>query len=170
MSDHLFRLWFVACSVPSHYLNQYWFLVKRNLKNKLRGGRYTPISTRTHTHMQAPMASCSDWLVSSWRNMLHKKLIFTSWYYPLNFTYTCGHAITSSCSMPIIVQCKRFHQWTYCYSQIYLNDNREPQEYHDIPTYNHKPFGTSKQCISQYWWWKYHVNSIMKVVTCSLCK
>ena len=168
VSDHLFRLWFVACSVPSHYLNQYWFLVKRNWRT-ISGEVDTHPHPQEHTHMHAPMASCSDCLVSSWRNMLHKKLIFSLWYYPLNFTYTCGHAMTSSCSMQIIVQWERFHQWTYCNSQIYLNDETEPHEYHDKPTFNPKQFGTSKQCISQYWWWKYHVNSILKVVTCSLC-
>ena len=36
LGQHWFILWPVACSVPSHNLNQHWFMVKRTLSNKLQ--------------------------------------------------------------------------------------------------------------------------------------
>ena len=34
--QHLFRWWLVACSAPSHYLNQCWIIVNWTLRNKLQ--------------------------------------------------------------------------------------------------------------------------------------
>ena len=31
-----FRQWLVACSAPSHYLNQYWFIINWTLRSKLQ--------------------------------------------------------------------------------------------------------------------------------------
>ena len=33
---HWFRLWLVACSAPSHYLNKCWLIVKWTLRKKLK--------------------------------------------------------------------------------------------------------------------------------------
>ena len=33
---HWFRYWLVACSAPSHYLNQRWYIVNQTLRNKHR--------------------------------------------------------------------------------------------------------------------------------------
>ena len=36
MVEHWFRWWFVACSAPSHYLNQCWFTIDWTIRNKIR--------------------------------------------------------------------------------------------------------------------------------------
>ena len=36
MGHHRFRKWLVACSAPSHYLNQCWNIVNWTLRNKLQ--------------------------------------------------------------------------------------------------------------------------------------
>ena len=36
LARHWFRQWLVACSAPSHYLNQCWLNVKWTLRNKLQ--------------------------------------------------------------------------------------------------------------------------------------
>ena len=36
LGQRCFRQWFVACSAPSHYLNQCWLIVNRSLRNKLQ--------------------------------------------------------------------------------------------------------------------------------------
>ena len=36
LGQHWFRYWLVACSVPSHYLNQNWLIVNWTLRNKLQ--------------------------------------------------------------------------------------------------------------------------------------
>ena len=39
-SQHRFRSWFVACSAPSHYLNQCWLIANRNPVNKFQWNSY----------------------------------------------------------------------------------------------------------------------------------
>ena len=36
LGKHCFRQWLVACSAPSHYLNQWWLIVNWTLRNKLK--------------------------------------------------------------------------------------------------------------------------------------
>ena len=36
LGQHWFRQWLVACSAPSHYLNQCWLIVNWTLRNKLQ--------------------------------------------------------------------------------------------------------------------------------------
>ena len=36
LDQHWFRLWLVACSAPSHYLNQNWLMVNYSSGNKFR--------------------------------------------------------------------------------------------------------------------------------------
>ena len=36
LGQHWFRQWFVACSAPSHYLNQCWLIVNWTLRNKIQ--------------------------------------------------------------------------------------------------------------------------------------
>ena len=38
--QHLFRLWLVAFSAPSHYINQWWVVAKWTLRNKLQWNFY----------------------------------------------------------------------------------------------------------------------------------
>ena len=61
---HMFRWWLVACSAPSHYLNQCWNMVNRTTGNNIQwnsnGNQYIFIQENAFENVVCKMAAISS--------------------------------------------------------------------------------------------------------------